>query len=367
MVPIRILHIVPNMQAGGLESFIMNIYRNIDRDKVQFDFLYHYEGKYFFDDEIKKMGGRIYNLTIRQDNNILKYKRELCNFFEEHKEYKVIHSHMPSLAFIHLKISKKFGISTRILHSHTSSFEKNLKGYAKSMLSKFSVKHSNYRFACSIAAGEYLFKSKKFEVVNNAIDSKKYVFDSDIRKKIREELNLEDKFIIGHVGRFEKAKNHIFLISIIKEILRIRNDVVLFLVGDGSLKKDIESKIKKENLERNVILYGVSDRVEKLLQAMDVFILPSLFEGLGIVLIEAQAAGLKCFASSYVVPKEAKVSDNIEYISLQEDPKIWAENILNYYNGYERKNIIENIYEHNYDIVKLSEKMEKFYVERYKG
>ena len=362
MEAIRILHIVPNMQAGGLESFIMNIYRNIDRNKVQFDFLYHYKGDYFFDDEIKKMGGRIYNLTVRQDNNILKYKRDLLNFFKGHKEYKVVHSHMPSLGFLHLKVAQNNGVKVRLLHSHTSSFEKSLKGYTTFLLSRFSVKYSSHRLACSLNAGKYLFKNNDFKVINNAIDSKRFIFDINIRENIRKKLDISDKFVVGHIGRFVPTKNHLFLIDIFYEILREKENAILLLIGDGNVKSDIEYEVKKLGIEKNIIFYGVSDKVEDLLQAMDIFILPSLFEGLGMVLIEAQSSGLKCFTSSGVVPNEAKISDNIEYISLNENPTFWAKNILKYYDGYERKNMLQNVYINNYDINKISNDMEKFYI-----
>lgn len=362
MEPIRILHIVPNMQAGGLESFIMNIYRNIDKDKVQFDFLYHYTGNYFFDEEIKSMGGKIYNFTVRQDNNFIKYKKDLIKFFENHKEYKIVHSHMPSLGFIHLKVAKKYDIKVRILHSHTSSFENSLKGYTKFLLSKLSVKYSNYKLACSLNAGNYLFKNNDFKVINNAIDSKKFIFDVNLRKDIRKELDINNKFVIGHIGRFVSTKNHTFLISIFCEILKEKEDAILLLIGDGILKNSIKHEVEKIGIEKNVIFYGVTDKVENLLQAMDIFVLPSLFEGLGIVLIEAQAAGLKCFTSNDVVPLEAKISENIEYISLDNKAKIWAEKILKWHDGYERKNMMENVCINNYDIKKMCNDMEKFYI-----
>lgn len=366
MEPIRILHVVPNMQAGGLESFVMSIYRNIDRNKVQFDFLYHYEGEYFFDDEIRQMGGQIYNLTVRQDNDLRKYIRDLNSFFRKHKEYKVIHSHMPSLGFIHLNVAKKQGVSVRIIHSHNSSFEKTFKGFIKSILGQFSVKYANYRFACSIDAGKYLYHNKEFTVINNAIDVSKFLFDSNIRNQMRDKMNLNDKFVIGHVGRFVLQKNHSFLLDVFVKILEKKPNSVLLLVGDGDIKSKIENKVNELGIEKNVIFYGTSNEVQKLFQVMDVFILPSLFEGLGIVLIEAQAAGLKCFTSADVVPEEAHVSKNLEYIPLDESEIYWANKILKYDNYYERKDMYKDICEHKYDIESVSNKLQEFYINKFR-
>lgn len=366
MEPIRILHVVPNMQAGGLESFIMSIYRNIDRNKVQFDFLYHYEGDYFFDDEIRQMGGEIYNLTVRQDYDLTKYIRDLNIFFSKHKEYKVIHSHMASLGFIHLNVAKKHGVSDRIIHSHNSSFEKTFKGFLKSILVHASVKYANYRFACSIDAGKCLYHNKDFTVINNAIDVSKFLFNANIRKQMRDKMNLNDKFVIGHVGRFTLQKNHSFLIDVFVKILEKNPNSVLLLVGDGEKRSKIENKVNVLGIKDNVIFYGTSNEVQNLFQAMDVFILPSLSEGLGIVLIEAQAAGLKCFTSENLVPKEARVSENLEYISLDKSEIYWANQILKCDNNYERKDMYRDICNHKYDIESVSNKLQEFYIDKFR-
>lgn len=170
MEPIRVLQVVPNMQAGGLESFIMNVYRHIDRNKVQFDFLVHYNKHCFFDDEIENLGGTIYRFSVREDNRVFKYIRALNRFFREHTEYKVIHGHMASLAFIYLYVAKKYKIPIRIIHSHNSKTEKTMKGYCKLFLSKFAKRNANTRFSCSKMAGKFLFGNKNYKVIPNAID-----------------------------------------------------------------------------------------------------------------------------------------------------------------------------------------------------
>lgn len=187
MEPIRVLQVVPNMQAGGLESFIMNIYRHIDRSQVQFDFLVHYRRRCFFDDEIERLGGRIYRLSVREDNNVFKYIRDLKCFFREHSEYRIVHGHMASLASFYLGQAKKGGVPTRILHSHNERTESTAKGRCKWFLSRFSKSYANIHFACSEKAGLYLFGTDDFTVIHNAVDISRFHFEKEVRNQTRQE------------------------------------------------------------------------------------------------------------------------------------------------------------------------------------
>lgn len=361
--PIRILQIVPNMQQGGIENFLMNIYRNIDRRKVQFDFLVHYEKKYYFDDEIEKLGGRIYRLSVREDNNLMKYIKDLNQFFKEHKEYKIVHGHMASLGYFYLHVAKKNGVPIRIAHSHGASYLKNLKGYTKLFLFKFFKIPANIYWACSTEAGKFIFGEKnKFELIPNAIDMKKFKYNTSIRNEVRNDLKLNNKLVIGNVGRFNLQKNHSFLLDIFAELHKINPNTVLLLIGNGELEKNIKEKINKLNLNNDVKLLGIRDDVNRIYQAMDLFLMPSLFEGLPLTGVEAQTSGLRCIFSD-TITKEVKISDNAEFFSLKKSSSEWANEIINY-SKYSRENYV--IKNKDFDINTLAKKIEKKYENYYK-
>ena len=365
--PIRILQIVPNMQSGGLETLIMNIYRNINREHIQFDFLVHYKEKKFFDDEIESLGGKIYRFSLRDDNNILKYIYQLNKFYKAHKEYKVIHCHMSSIGFINFFIAKFNGIKFRIAHSHNNSTDKTLKGKIKNLLIRPYKFISTLNFACSNSAGKFLFGNKKFEVVPNAIDIELFKYNIEKRNKVRNALKIgSDTFVVGHVGRFNVQKNHKFIIEIFREIKNNNDNSILILVGSGELENNIKELVKKYKLEDSVIFMGNRADVYELYQCFDCFLFPSLFEGLGITLIEAQISGLKCYTSKDVVAKEAKITDNIEYIDLSLTANEWATKILAN-SSYERIEHSKAAIDNGFDIKMLGKKMENLYSYLYKG
>jgi len=360
--PVRILQIVPNMQQGGLENFIMNIYRNIDRTKIQFDFLVHYQERKFFDDEIEKMGGRIYRFSLRDDNNILKYIEQLNEFYKKHKEYKIIHCHMSSIGTINFLIARKNNIRIKIAHSHNSATEKSLKGIMKRLLMQPYRYVSDINFACSESAGKYLFKNKKFEVIPNAINTKKFMFNKERRKEYREKLGINEKrFVIGHVGRFNVQKNHKFIIEIFNEYLKKNKRTVLLLIGDGELIEETKLLCKKLKIEKSVIFLKNVSNVYDYYNTMDLFILPSLFEGLPVVGIEAQTNGLNCLFSNRITD-EAKLTDGVEYLDL--DPKIWVEKFEQKFVEIE-KDRLENynkISNSEFEITKVSKIMQEKYL-----
>lgn len=363
---IRILHVVGGMDRGGIETFLMTIYRNIDRNKIQFDFMVHTDKECAYDEEIRNLGGRIYPVIPRKQG-IFKNIKSLDNFFKTHKEYKIIHQHMSSLTYIEpLKIAKKYGIPCRITHSHNirqggSPIHKYIHMINKITLESYATEY----FACSYLAAKWMYTKKiyeenRFRVINNAIESKKFIFNETIRNKKREELKIKDKFVIGHIGRFHPQKNHDFLIDIFKEIYDKDENSILLLIGDGQLKTQIENKVKNLKLSNNVIFTGVCDDIPKIIQAMDVFLLPSLYEGLGIVLVEAQASGLKCFTSDKVVPQDVDSTGLVKFINLDKSARHWAKEVLKG-KDYERQNTMESIIDGGYDVFQVANEIQNWY------
>lgn len=360
-MPIRVLHVVTYMGRGGLETMLMNYYRNIDRSKVQFDFLTHRDFKADYDDEILALGGKIFHLPNLNPFGSA-YLSKLNQFFKEHTEYKIVHSHLDCMAGIPLKYAKKNGVPVRIAHSHSSNQVKDSKYILKLFFKRNISKYATQLFACSQVAGKWMFGNKNFSVLNNAIDAEKYVYNTDVRIKIRELFGLkQDEFVVGHIGRFNTSKNHNFLIDIFSEIIKINPRSKLLLVGVGELQDNIRNKVNCLGLSDKVIFAGLRDDVPQVLQAMDIFVLPSLFEGLGIVNIEAQAAGLSCFISDKVPIECKKTKDLVLQVPLDAGAKYWAENILKYAH-LQRRNTFEEIKNAGFDIKENADKLSDFYI-----
>lgn len=372
--PFRVLHIVSVMNYGGIENLLMNIYRNINRNKIQFDFLVTREEKGIFDEEIKELGGEIYNIPHVSKKGYFKYKKIADEFFEEKKdEYKIIHCHMNTWAGFFLPLAKKNNIPIRIAHSHTSDIRMTLKNFPKFLIktyhSLFINSNSTHFFACSKKAGEWLFdkniKKNKINLINNGINVEKFIYDENIALKKRKELNInKDQFVIGHVGNFSYAKNYQFLIDIFHIIHKKDSSAVLCLVGSGKLEKEVKKKVKKLNIEENVKFLGLRNDVNQLLMSFDVFLFPSRFEGLPVTLIEAQAAGSKIIASD-TITKEVKITDLIQFISLNESSENWADNVLDLKNSDYDRNYYQEIVNAGYDIKNTAEELQNFYINEY--
>lgn len=360
--PIRILHVVTYMGRGGLETMLMNYYRNIDRNLIQFDFLTHRSFQADYDKEIEQLGGRIYHLPRLNPFSPI-YLKSLDRFFKEHKEYQIVHSHLDCMAGIPLKYAKKNGVPIRIAHAHNSNQVKDKKYFLKLCFKYNITKYANYLFACSNEAGKWMFSTDGFRVLNNAIDAEAYVYNETIRGQVRTELGIKSStFVCGHVGRFSVQKNHDFLIDVFAEIVRSHTDCKLLLVGEGELKEKIQEKCSKLNLSDKVIFAGLRDDVPNLLQAMDLFLFPSLFEGLGIAVIEAQAAGLPCLISDRVPVECKKTEKLIRQIKLDARAEDWAEKALQSI-GHVRENTKKEIENADFDIKKNAVKLQKFYVD----
>ncbi len=357
---IRILQVVTYMNRGGLETMLMNYYRNMDRTKVQFDFLVHREKRADYDDEIEELGGRIYHLP-RLNPFSISYKRSLQKFFQSHPEYQVIHVHQDCMSSIILKEAKNQGIKVRIAHSHSSNQDKNWKYIIKKYYMRRIPRYATGLLACGKMAGNWMFAGYKYGIVRNAIDLHKYTYKEKLEKEVRKEWQLEDEMVIGHVGRFNTVKNHDFLIDIFAECVRKKENIRLLLVGDGEEKQKIEEKVKQMGLEKKVIFTGVRSDVERLMQIMNVFVFPSFYEGLPVTMVEAQAAGLPCVISDHV-SEECIITENlVTEVSLDEKPEKWADIILKSAE-IEKKNRSEEIRKAGYDICKEAKKMQKFYI-----
>lgn len=372
--PTRIPVIIGKWVGGGVEAILLNYYRHIDKNKIQFDFICDEDSNASIIPvkEIEDMGGRVIMCPPYQ--KVFKYQKFMINLFKKNK-YKIVHSNINTLSVFPLRAAKKAGVPVRIAHSHSTSNPKEWKkNLIKNILIPFSKKYANVYFACSELAGRYLFGNKTFDegkvtIINNAIDVEKFVYNEDIRKKVRNELKEkykskinDDTLIVGHIGRFVKQKNHEFLIDIFNEIHKRKENSVLILVGQGSLQKEIEEKVNNLGLQNSVLFLGQRNDANELYHAMDVFVLPSLYEGLPVVGVEAQAAGLLCKLSN-AMTKETKILDTTNFIDLNLPAEVWAEKIIEDYEKFERKNVSKEFENNGFNIKKEAKKLEDKYYE----
>lgn len=323
---IRVLQVVNIMDRAGLETMLMNYYRNIDRSVIQFDFLTHREEKGAYDDEIEALGGKIYHAPRLYPQNYMEYFKYMNQFFEEHSEYQIIHSHIDSMSAFPLLMAKYNKIPVRIAHSHTSRLDLDAKLPIKYIAKLIVPFVANYYFACGEKAGKFLFGKRSFSIIHNAVNLSRYSFNEEKRKEIRAELKLEDKFVIGHVGRYCYIKNQLFLLQVVEELLKSNVNVALFLIGKGPDEQKLKKEVLRLGLEKHVHFFIDRSDVDNLYQAMDIFVMPSLFEGLPVVGIEAQANGLRCLLSDNI-SKEVICTSSVEFLSLNSDAETWAKKI----------------------------------------
>lgn len=356
---------------GGVESVIMNYYRHIDRNKIQFDFLCNTD-IVAYEDEIIRLGGKIYRINARSKNR-KKYKSDMNNFFKNHaKEYKTIWVNVCSLANIdYLKYAKKYGIKYRIIHSHNSQ---NMDSFLRGLMHKwnrvFIDKYATDFWSCSDDASNWFYNKKiinsdKFLLIKNAIDYELFKYNENVRNEYRNKLNIDGKFVIGNVGRFHFQKNHTFIIKVFFEIHKIEKNSILLLVGNGIERKKIEEIVKQFNIEDCVKFLGIRNDTPQLLQAMDVFLFPSLFEGLPLALVEAQASNLIIYASKGRINKNIVINEeNFNFLRLEDSEKIWAEKIVYDYktfNNDRKKEVLTLLQRSGYDIDEEKYKLEKIF------
>lgn len=372
MEPIRVLHENVIMDPGGIEALLMNVYRHIDRNKVQFDFMVHRPDHAFYEDEIESLGGRIYRTPRFSPfpGQYQSYMRAVEKILSEHPEYKVLHAHA-ELNLWPLMIAKKLGIPTRIAHSHNAKTTVNLKYffflYEKARIKKYCTD----MFMCSTPAGIWTFgeevvKLGKVKFIKNGIETDKFVYDEQIRIKKRQDLGLENKLVVGHVGRFMQQKNHTFLIDIFDIIHRKNPNSILMLVSDGRLMNEIKSKVHALGLDSVVMFLGNRGDVNELMQAMDVFLFPSLWEGLPLTGIEAQTAGLPVIMSD-VITDEVCITENTYMLSLNNCAEIWADKVLSVCGNHIRKNVQKQIIDAGFDIQTTADWLQDFYLKKALG
>lgn len=352
---------------GGMESCVMNYYRNIDKNEVHFDFLCNWEHMVYAD-EVMADGSRIYTIPKRSDD-YKAYKEKMDEFFEKHaKDYDVLWYNTCTLTNIdYLVYAKKYGIKKRIIHSHNSGNETSkLRGmlhYINKM--RLSMYATDY-WSCSMPASKYFFSNRiinstRHHIINNAIQLQHFQYDEEKRKELRDKYNLNNKNVIGHIGRFQPQKNQEFLVEIFSRYLKQDNNAILMLIGQGENEDKVKQRISELGINDKVMLMGVRQDVNELLQAMDVFVLPSLFEGLGMVLIEAQAAGLPCVTSKDVVPDIVNVTGNVSFVPLNNNADEWAQKIYDtLQKTYERNKSISMLTEAGYDIARETDRFAEY-------
>lgn len=367
MEKIKVLYFIDRMRHGGIQQFAVEIVKNMDKNKCEIEFLLLDDGQtYPLEEVLKELDVKFYKLKgvwFRTPLDILKQKKALKNFFREHHDYKLVHMHSSSKNFMVLKMAKKYGIKVRIAHSHNIGFQsKNkLKIMIGNLFKKPLKKCATHYFACSKLAGKWLFDGEEVKIVHNAVDYERFKFNQEKRDELRKELGIEESFVIGNVGRFTNQKNHAFLIDIFEEIHKQNEKAVLMLVGIGEKEQEIRDKVEKLGLTECVKFMGFCKNTNELFWCMDVFLMPSLYEGLPVVGVEAQCTGLPCFMSKDVITEEAKIAENVKFISLEKSAGEWAEIILK--SDLNRRDTYEELKQAGYLIEQTVEELEKFYRE----
>ena len=337
MKKIKVLYFVDRLRHGGIQQLAVEMAKKMP-DDVQMDFLVLNDGiTYPLEDSIKELGLNLYKVDawINNITDYINYYRKLNEFFAKHNDYNAIHINTSSKNFLILKLAKKYNIPIRIAHSHNTGFQtrNKIKILVGDVFKPLLKRYATHFFACSKIAGEWLFGKKSVDkgkviIIHNAVDYDKYKFDNGVRNRIRKELDIEDKLVIGNVGRFTIQKNHTLLIDIFKEIYIKNEKSILMLVGVGEKEDETKQKVKDLGLQDKVLFLGYRNNVNELMQAMDVFVMPSLYEGLPVVGIEAQASGIPCFMSKDVITNEVKIAKNVKFIPLDNSAEKWAEIIL---------------------------------------
>lgn len=367
--PVRILHVLQRMEAAGVQTLLMNLYRNIDRSVLQFDFLVHYKEDQNYDEEIRSLGGRLFKLSVREDYNLPRYRKELRSFFSEHSEYMVLHGHMETLSGIWMKEAMRANIPTRIAHSHTAGFGSGLNP-KKCIREIFRYQYPRYAtdlFACSKAAGDFMFPHHSYTLIPNAIDTNRFRFSPDARSDVRHEFGIsENTFVVGTIGRFHFQKNQAFLLDVFKELLTLQPDSLLILVGDGDERPALERKAQDLGISRRVLFTGKRPDANRMYQAFDVFVLPSFFEGLPLVGVEAQSAGCPSFFSS-TVSHEVGITDLATFIPLDAGANAWAKQLAQTKSLPNRSDYAAAVSDAGYDIHALAGRLTEFYLERFEA
>lgn len=368
--PIKVLHVTRVFNAAGIESFIMNMYRNIDRSKVQFDFLVMSDEDSCYDTEIQCLGGHKYTINVKGSNTFVKIQkesRELFRFLCKHK-YKIIHIHYTtSLRAPYLLAAKKAGVPVRIYHSHSGKVNGKSKGkllvydYYRKKISKWATDW----FACSKVAADWMFEKKlinsgKVQIVCNGIDTNRFKYNVEMRNRIRKQMNLGSAFTIMHTGRFLPQKNHSFIIDIFRKVKDYDATAKLLLLGVGDLQEAIKEKVKRLSLEDDVFFLGVKENVEDYLSAADCYLMPSLYEGLPVAAVEAQCSGLPCIMSTNIT-QEVALTNKVIFLPLSASLDSWADEVIKSKELY-RQDDSETITQNGYNVKCVAKRLQHQYL-----
>ena len=370
---IRVLHVLGNTQLGGAESRVMDLYRHMDRERVRFDFLVHTEKEGHFDKEIKELGGQIFCVPRFRLYNFFSYRKAVKNFFEGHREFQAVQGHITSTASIYLPIAKKAGIPVTIAHARSAGVDKGIKGKMTRWMRRNLSKKADYLFTCSELAGISVFGEKavregKTIFIPNAIDCRLFAYNEKKRMELRRKLGIEDKYVIGHVGRFHYAKNHEYLLHIFAELckkeklnedLKNKKSFVLLLLGEGSGMEGARALAEELGVADRVYFLGNRDNIYDYYQAMDYFVYPSRYEGLPGTMVEAQASGLKCVMSDTIC-REVAVTELVHTMDIRADAALWADYIRETAD-YQRKSHVEEMQKAGFDVNGQAERMMAFY------
>lgn len=366
MGKIKVLQVIGTLRTGGAENVAMNLYRYIDREKFEFHYLVYGDEVGYHEKEVIELGGKVIHID-KPSSSYLNFTKKIERVLKINGPYDIVHAHTLFNSGFALEAAKKAGVKRRIAHSHSTKnkvHDNNLSRIYQIIMRNKILKNATDYIACSKSAGFFLYGKKKFIsqgiIIKNGIKTNEFKFDEKIRRNVRKDFNLEDKFVIGHVGRLAAVKNQMFLLEIFRCLLGMRENARLLIVGEGNDRGMLEEKINEYNLTSSVILTGNRNDINELMQGMDVFVFPSLYEGLGMALIEAQATGLYCVVSN-MVPKESIISDIVRQVSLEAPVEHWAE-IIKLKKEVNRSLYNSEIEKEGYNVESIGPLLESFYL-----
>lgn len=371
--PVRILNLFTIMNRGGAETMVMNYYRKIDRTKIQFDFMVHRQEHGEYDDEIEALGGRIFRMSPITPVSLMKYQRELQKFFQNHQEYHILHSHMSELGYFAFKEAKKCEVPVRICHAHNApvffseTIEEKIKRIPREILARLIRENTTDFFTCSQIAGEWLYGRKcckDMVFMRNAVDASAFRYNDSLSERIKSQFGWQDNLVIGHVGRFNPQKNHAFLIDVFDAFRQKHPNAILVLVGSGYLETMIKEKVMERHLDTCVKFLGNRSDMVELYQAFDLFLFPSLYEGLPVSLVEAQAAGIPCVVSDRI-SVQTHITDSYYPVSLNASLEEWNM-VVDKALKDGKQDTFSKIKERGFDITENALWLCDFYLKKYK-
>ena len=362
---IRILHSVSNMDRGGIETMLMNFYRHVDRDKVQFDFICNKPKPGDYDEEIRALGGRIF--VSPGFKSYRRYLAFMTDLLREHPEYKIIHTHNGALMLYALESAKQNKLPIRIAHAHATAVPAGKTAFFKKMLRPLIKYAATDYWGCGDAAGKFYFSEKRWnkknELIHNAIEPKNFEYNDAVRKEIREQYGFGDKFIVGHVGRLSVEKNQKKLVDVFAEIHKMNPETHLVMIGTGYLEEPLKQQVKELGIEDAVTFTGVLTNVNDWYSVFDVFVMTSPREGLPVVAVEAQASDLPCVLTD-TITREGEITDNVRYVGLNDSSEVWAKTILDI-KPHQRVSRMAELQKAGYDIETEAKRMQELYIDLY--